>query len=84
MTKCKTLNKINEFIVLLIIRLAQRAGLFRIFFFLKPVLWPKSECFHCILIGRELQLKMEFKYWMQRVDLVVLEMFVSLLLLTDM
>lgn len=65
MTKGKTLNKINEFIVLLIIRLARRAGLFRFFFFfLKPVLWPKSECFHCTLIGRELQLKMEFKYWM--------------------
>ena len=43
MTKGKTLNKINEFIVLLIIRLAQRAGLFSrflsfSFFPLKPVL----------------------------------------------
>ena len=38
MTKGKTLNKINEFIVLLIIRLAQRAGLFSRFlsFFFFP------------------------------------------------
>lgn len=51
MTKGKTLNKINEFIVLLIIRLARRelaylADFFLLFFFPGSQFYDQTECLH--------------------------------------
>ena len=88
MTKGKTLNKINELIVLLIIRLAQRAGLFSrflfFFFFPEASSTTKLNVFTVQLTGRELQLRMELKFWVQRGDLVLPGMLIWLLLFTDM